>query len=105
MKTVFNPQPKKKRIKLSKKAWSNLRVKVWMEQKGRCAECDIWVPLNGDTFFNTAHLAHIKSKGSGGDDIRDNVHILCYSCHIEKEHGPQWSNKKQLDKLPYRGYT
>lgn len=80
--------PKKKRIRLSQKEWSKLREQVWHEQAGRCAnpKCRQWVPLHGDTIFNTAHLAHIKGKGAGGDDIRSNVQILCYRCHILEDY-------------------
>ena len=86
----MNPQPKKKRIKLSKKKESELREQVWIEQKGLCADCKNPVNLHGDTIFNTAHLRHIKSKGSGGDDLRYNREIACYKCHMIKEHGPRW---------------
>jgi len=82
----MNPQPKKKRIELKGKAYSALRKAKWQEQGGHCAECDRWVPLDGDTVFNTAHLAHIKSRGSGGDDTPENTRILCYRCHILREH-------------------
>ena len=85
---------KHKRTKLSSAEWSKLRKQVWKEQHGRCAECGYWIRLDGDTVFNTAHLAHIKSKGSGGDDSRENVRILCPFCHLQKEHGPHWSNKR-----------
>jgi len=84
--TKPSPQPKHKRIKLSAVEWSKLRKQVWKEQHGRCAECKHWIRLDGDTVFNTAHLAHIKSKGSGGDDSRENVRILCFRCHILREH-------------------
>lgn len=82
--------PKKKRIKLTGRAYSNLRKKVWKKQHGLCAECGRWVRLDGDTVFNTAHLAHIKSRGSGGDDSEENTRILCYRCHILEEHGLRW---------------
>ena len=87
----MNPQPKQKRIKLSKSAWGKLREQVWNEQAGKCDSCGKWVALHGTTIFDTAHLAHIKSRGSGGGDLRDNVKILCYGCHFGAgEHGLVW---------------
>jgi 5-methylcytosine-specific restriction endonuclease McrA len=87
----FNPDPKLKRIKLNKKQWSELRNLVWELQHGLCADCGQYVPLDGDTIFNTAHLCHVKSKGSGGDDSRENTRICCFKCHILGEHGLKWS--------------
>ena len=89
----MNPQPKQKQIRLNTKDWSALRKKVWQKQRGMCAKCGMWVRLDGDTIFNTAHLAHIKSRGAGGDDVESNVRILCYRCHILNEHGLRWSEK------------
>lgn len=87
----MTPCPKKKRKTLTKKQESELRVKVWAEQGGRCYDCGNWVDLKGETIFNTAHLAHVKSKGAGGNDTEENRVIKCYRCHIEIEHGPRWS--------------
>jgi len=82
--------PKQNVTKLKGKAYSDLRKAVWKSQHGLCAECGRWVRLDGDTIFNTAHLAHIKSRGAGGEDTKENTRILCYSCHILKEHGLRW---------------
>ncbi len=90
----FNPDPKKKRIQLKGRAYTELRRKVWEKQAGRCADCGEWVPLKGSSVFDMAHLAHIKSKGARGDDTEENTRILCYFCHLIKEHGPQWSKKE-----------
>ena len=85
---------KHKRIKLNPKEWAELRKQVWKSQHGLCADCGRWVRLDGDTIFNTAHLCHIRGRGIGGDDIKSNVEIKCYACHIILEHGPQWSGGK-----------
>jgi 5-methylcytosine-specific restriction endonuclease McrA len=92
---IPKPDPKPQRIKLNSKDYSELRKKVWKKQNGLCAECGQWVKLDGDTIFNTAHLAHIKSRGSGGSDVESNVRILCPFCHLQIEHGPQWSKKSE----------
>jgi len=91
--TMFNPQPKKKRIKLKGKAYSDLRRKVWEKQCGRCADCGEWVPLKGSTVFDMAHLHHEKSRGAGGNDSESNCKIYCPQCHFNI-HGPQWNKKK-----------
>lgn len=88
--------PKHKRVELSPSAWSKLREKVWRKQHGLCAECGRWVRLDGDTVFNTAHLAHKKSRGAGGDDTEENTRMLCYRCHMIDEHGPRWSRRENV---------
>ena len=91
---IFNPQPKKKRIQVKGRDWEKLRKEAWERQKGRCLDCKKWVPLHGTSVFDTAHLCHIKSKGSGGNDTPDNLSgMKCYQCHINGEHGPGWSTK------------
>lgn len=87
---MFNPCPKPIRIKLSPKKRAELREKLWKEQGEKCIDCGRWVNLHGDTIFNTAHLAHKKSVGSGGEDTKNNTCIKCFFCHIIKEHGLKW---------------
>ena len=86
---TFNPQPKKKRIKLSPREWQKLRKEKWFEADGRCWDCGEFTKLHG-TLFSAGHLCHIKSKGAGGDDSAENTRIKCYACHIGMEHGPRW---------------
>lgn len=84
----FQPDPKPKRIKATEAEWQALRKKIWTKQKGLCLKCHKWIPLHGTSVFDTAHLAHDKSKGAGGNDTEDNMKgIYCFNCHINIEHG------------------
>ena len=78
-----NSQPKKKRIKLNSKDKAKLRKQVWEEQHGCCQNCGIYVQLQGDDLFSVGHLHHIKTRGAGGGDNRDNVVMYCSFCHNE----------------------
>ena len=94
----LNPDPKQTPIRLKGAAYSKLKREVYQRDGGRCVDCRRWVPLTVNGMFvpyRCAHLAHIKSRGAGGEDTMDNVRILCHSCHVENMHGPQWSNKKR----------
>lgn len=79
----MNPQPKKKRIKLSKQEYHLLRVNKWNAQYRKCARCHQFTP------FEQFHLHHKKTRGSGGGDTEENTEGLCYICH-SIEHGPKW---------------
>jgi len=82
---------KQKRKKLTKHQEKKLREKLWKEQNGLCARCDM--PLTkGDTIFNTAHLKHKKSKGSGGHDTEENRELVHgWECHMIPDHSPRWT--------------
>lgn len=67
--------PKKLRKKLSAWKYQRLRRKVYEEQFYRCIKCAKF--LN----FWEFSLHHIKTKGAGGDDSRDNVEGYCLKCH------------------------
>jgi len=92
----MTPRPKQKVTRLHGKAERELRRQVYERAMGICQECGIFAPLyDQDGNFNLwtcGHRAHIKSKGSGGEDSLQNSRWLCYGCHINKEHGPKWSN-------------
>ena len=59
-----------------------LRLECLQRDHGRCCECGVrvsdslpdWHPLK-------YHMAHIKSRGSGGPDVIENVRVLCGDCH------------------------
>jgi len=72
----MNPYPKPKRIKLSPKELSELKSEISGEQNYYCANKHC-----GQSIIVSGHLHHKKSKGSGGDDSKDNCIVLCWKCH------------------------
>ena len=64
-----------------------LRAACWDRDKGICQETGerlYWEPrFPGDPL--AYDMAHIRSRGAGGNDTLDNVRALCHSCHM-KEH-------------------
>ena len=81
--------PKPTRIRLSGTKYSKLKKAVYKRDNGKCQVCGIWLPLSDGEVFNVftcAHLSHIKSRGSGGEDTPENTEILCFKHHMEK-HG------------------
>lgn len=72
MKLDTNMLSKNKRI-VDKKAM--LKVKCWA--KGKCEYCNSYVP------FIDPH--HIKTRGSGGHDIEENLIGVCRKCHQKAE--------------------
>ena len=64
---------KKKRI-VDKKAMEAVR-KAAQTHEGYyiCEYCMRWV--------ESGEVHHIKSKGSGGDDVMENLIFLCWVCH------------------------
>jgi len=71
----MNPNPKKKAKKLSPAKYHELRVDLYNKQKEHCFLCKCWMP------FNLSHLHHLRSRGAGGGDDRDNVILICFKCH------------------------
>jgi len=83
---VYSPVPKHKTTRLKGKELEALRFAVWERDGHRCVTCGRPVPLNGNV-FERAHLAHIRSRGAGGEDTPENTRIKCFHCHIIQEHG------------------
>lgn len=88
------PQPKRKRITLKGKAYTEFRRKVAKRAKEHCEKCGLHAPRLWYGVFNLwwcGNVAHIKSRGAGGDDTMgengsdNNVRWLCFECH-RKEH-------------------
>jgi hypothetical protein len=67
-------------------AYDALREHVWWRDDGRCVECGRRVMLEKG-HWRSAQLAHIKSKGSFGSDIPENVRILCLEHHAAEHSG------------------
>jgi 5-methylcytosine-specific restriction endonuclease McrA len=77
----MNPQPKKKRKKLSPVKYHQVRVDLYNDQKEYCPICGCWMP------FDLAHLHHKKSRGSGGGDDLENLVLICFKCHRKVHDG------------------
>lgn len=60
-----------------------LRTDVFERDNYTCQNCGAGV------LWNTGHLAHIKSRGAGGSDTRENTRILCQGCHLINDHNPK----------------
>jgi 5-methylcytosine-specific restriction endonuclease McrA len=76
--------PKPKRIKKTGKEMETLRREVFERDHGRCQDCGKYVS------WDQGHLAHVKSRGAGGDDVAENCLWKCFDCHIGIEHGVRW---------------
>ncbi len=79
----FNPVPKNERKK---------DKKLINKKKHNCEYCG-----KKNCYTNTHH---IKSKGSGGDDIEDNLIELCSNCHRKVHDG--LISKQELIKIVKR---
>lgn len=69
LKDSFNPVPKNKRI---------VNKKLLKDKKGVCELCG----KKGQT-----EKHHIKTKGSGGNDTKDNLIEICRVCHTKIHQG------------------
>lgn len=78
---TFTPDPKKPRIKLNKNEYVRLVHNIWESQYRRCKVCHVYLQPED------AHPHHIKSKGSGGDDSRENIEVICWECHYKTHTG------------------
>jgi hypothetical protein len=68
----MTPDPKKKKVKLSKKDYALLRKMVYDEQFGCCLGCGYWLKFN--------HFSlHHSDRAIG--DVRENVSGWCLECH------------------------
>lgn len=75
---------KKKTIRLKGKALREFRKKIYVRDKGLCQNCGKFVPLTISGYFDKflcAHIHHLKTRGSGGEDVPENVVLLCWDCH------------------------
>ncbi|HEA67147.1 MAG TPA: hypothetical protein ENI07_10055 [Desulfobacterales bacterium] len=80
----MTPQPKKKRIRLKGKAYTEFKRLIYHKAEGKCFICGVIKPITINGVFNEylcAHVYHIKSRGSGGEDTEENCRISCFDCH------------------------
>ena len=79
--TKITPQPKPaKQIRLKGKDMEALRRACFERDNYICVQC------GNPVSWQSGHMAHIKSHGSGGSDILENVKTKCQHCHIILEH-------------------
>lgn len=88
----MTPDPKPKTTRLKGKKLRALRQACYDRAGGCCEECGAPTPWSGGV-FTRGHMAHIKSRGSGGSDTIENIRWLCPQCHVGDggEHGLRWS--------------
>jgi hypothetical protein len=89
-----HPKPAKP-VRLKGKAMEALRRECFERDGYRCQHL---INLRGNMaicaktvvwergFWDSGHMAHIKSRGAGGGDTLDNVVTKCAFCHIVREH-------------------
>ena len=80
----YNPVPKNERKK---------DKKLINAKKHNCEYCG-----KKNCYTNTHH---IRSKGAGGDDTKDNLIELCSDCHVRAHSGA--ISKQELIKMVKRG--
>ena len=67
-------QPKNKRIKLSPSKKRDLEEYIYSRDGSGCQQCGVYVP-----YGTPGH--HVIPKSRGGNDSRDNLVLLCQTCH------------------------
>ena len=90
----MTPNPKHKRITFNRNsvAWENLVTEVWERDNHTCQGCAKYLQRNEIA----AH--HVKTVGSGGDDVLDNLTSLCKSCHLKIDSGELIIKKRETGK-------
>lgn len=83
------PRRRKTVVRLTGEALRELRWQCWNRDNGRCVACGIRVYFEarfaGDP--EAYDLAHVKSRGAGGDDSLLNTRTLCHQCHMNQHAG------------------
>ena len=75
-------------IRMYGPAWDFLRGFCYVRDGKKCLNCLVPVDLEKG-MWSSMHLAHRKSKGSGGSDVPSNVRTLCISCHATEHTGKE----------------
>jgi len=80
----LKPNPKKKRIELKGKAYTELRKAACKRAMNHCEvkDCYQWTPIE------LGHLDHYpKTRGAGAGDTLKEVRWVCYRCHDKRHRG------------------
>jgi 5-methylcytosine-specific restriction endonuclease McrA len=86
------------RVVRSGKDYTELRIAVFLRDKGRCIRCRKRVFLEQQGSDWDMHLAHIHARKMGGgsrDDTKENTITLCAACH-RREHNQQSAVPSEL---------
>lgn len=75
---IGKPGPKRKRLKpgrLSREYLRKLCEAIFEERDRECEDC------GRGLVWPVVEFHHIKTRGSGGHDTRENLSITCHDCH------------------------
>jgi 5-methylcytosine-specific restriction endonuclease McrA len=61
-------------------AKQRIRLRVYIRDECRCVDCGMLLRFQRG-YWNSMHLMHRKSKGSGGDWSMENLATGCLVCH------------------------
>ena len=64
----------------------SLRKQAWERDLGKCRSCGVQTNLQSarDNTKRIAIADHIIPRRAGGEDVLDNIQILCKPCHDKK---------------------
>ncbi|HVM29559.1 MAG TPA: HNH endonuclease [Candidatus Limnocylindrales bacterium] len=62
-------------IATDRRAWSRLRARIIVRDKGMCQSCGA---------ANAAEVDHIVPRSKGGGDEPHNLQLLCHQCHAKR---------------------
>ena len=83
------PRTHKFIVRLTGNALKKLRLECFVRDFGRCNVCGRKVfyeaRFPGDPL--AYDMAHVRSRGAGGDDSLENVRTLCHECHMAEHTG------------------
>ena len=76
-----DPKPHRNRLKRNSVAWKRLVDDLYARELSACQGCHKW--LRRDE--SAPH--HKQTVGSGGEDVLDNLILLCKNCHLKIDSG------------------
>lgn len=76
---MFNPQPKKKhKKKKAKQIPINVVKDVLIRENYTCQRCN----RQYQPEQHALHCHHIIKKSQGGNDVPENLEVICWLCHV-----------------------